>query len=58
MRPLLGAPDVVSWITDIGSKGYPFLGLAWGAKEAGLLGRGKEAIITLGGGNEGVRVER
>ena len=27
--------NVVSWIMDTGSKGYPFLGSVWGAKEAG-----------------------
>ena len=34
MRPLPGAPDVVSRKSDTGSKGYPFLGSARGAKEA------------------------
>ena len=37
LRPLPGAPDVVSRKSDTGSKGYPFLGSARGAKEAGDL---------------------
>ena len=44
------APDVVSRKSDTGSKGYPFLGSAWGAKEA-------EDLLTrsefVGGKREG-----
>ena len=34
MRPLPGAPDVVSRKSDTRSKGYPFLGSKQGVKEA------------------------
>ena len=34
MRPLPGAPDVMSRKSDTVSKGYPLLGSAQGAKEA------------------------
>ena len=34
MRPLPGAPDVVSRKSDPGVKDTPFLGSAWGVKEA------------------------
>ena len=30
LRPLPGAPDVVSWITDTGSKGYPLFRFGMG----------------------------
>ena len=32
MRPLPGAPDVVSWITDIGSKGSPLFRFGTGCE--------------------------
>ena len=47
LRPLPGAPDVVSRITDTGSRGYPLLGSARGAKEAENRRRGRSRSQAL-----------
>ena len=47
LRPLPGAPDVVSRRTDTGSKGYPLLGSARGAKEAEIRLRGRRSGQAL-----------